>query len=76
VNRLTTEGSLTPLNRKYLGSKRLLRAWIADRIVTAAGVPESFLDGFCGTGAVTLPAPRASSSRRSASSCSRAGRGG
>jgi adenine-specific DNA-methyltransferase len=54
VNRLTTEPSLTPLNRKYLGSKRQLRAWIADRIVEAAGVPESFLDGFCGTGAVGL----------------------
>lgn len=45
---------VTPLNRKYLGSKRLLRARIADRIVDAAGVPERFLDGFCGTGALTL----------------------
>lgn len=45
---------LTPLNRKYLGSKRLLRGWIADRIVAAAGVPATFLDGFCGTGAVGL----------------------
>ncbi|OHD68420.1 MAG: hypothetical protein A2177_03830 [Spirochaetes bacterium RBG_13_68_11] len=45
---------LTPSNRKYLGSKRLLRKWIADRIVEAAGVPETFLDGFCGTGAVSL----------------------
>lgn len=45
---------LAPSNRKYLGSKRLLRGWIADRIVEAAGVPEAFLDGFCGTGAVGL----------------------
>ncbi len=54
MNRLTTDPPVTPLNRKYLGSKRQLRAWIADRIVGAAGVPESFLDGFCGTGAVGL----------------------
>jgi adenine-specific DNA-methyltransferase len=45
---------LTPLNRKYLGSKRLLRGRIADRIVETAGVPAYFLDGFCGTGALTL----------------------
>jgi len=51
---LTTEAALAPFNRKYLGSKRLLRKRIADRIVEAAGVPESFLDGFCGTGAVSL----------------------
>ncbi len=48
------ETALAPCNRKYLGSKRLLRGWIADRIVEAAGVPAAFLDGFCGTGAVTL----------------------
>jgi adenine-specific DNA-methyltransferase len=45
---------LSPCNRKYIGSKRLLRNWIADRIVEVAGVPETFLDGFCGTGAVSL----------------------
>jgi adenine-specific DNA-methyltransferase len=45
---------LSPFNRKYLGSKRLLRKWIADRIVETAGVPVTFLDGFCGTGAVSL----------------------
>jgi adenine-specific DNA-methyltransferase len=54
VTRVPSETLLTPFNRKYLGSKRLLRAWIADRIVEAAGEPETFLDGFCGTGAVTL----------------------
>lgn len=48
------EALLAPCNRKYLGSKRLLRGRIADRIVEAAGVPETFLDGFCGTGAVAL----------------------
>ena len=52
---------LSPFNRKYLGSKRLLRKWIADRIVEAAGVPETFLDGFCGTGAVS---PRDAGPRR------------
>ena len=46
--------ALAPLNRKYLGSKRLLSGRIADRIVEAAGVPETFLDGFCGTGAIGL----------------------
>jgi adenine-specific DNA-methyltransferase len=51
---MPAETLLTPLNRKYLGSKRLLRAWIADRIVQATGVPERFLDGFCGTGALSL----------------------
>jgi len=54
VKPVPPETELTPLNRKYLGSKRLLRARIADRIVEAAGVPESFLDLFCGTGALTL----------------------
>jgi adenine-specific DNA-methyltransferase len=54
VTRVPSESPLTPLNRKYLGSKRLLRGWIADRIVEAAGVPRAFLDGFCGTGAVSL----------------------
>jgi adenine-specific DNA-methyltransferase len=46
------ETASLPFNRKYLGSKRLLRAWIAERIVAAAGAPATFLDGFCGTGAV------------------------
>jgi adenine-specific DNA-methyltransferase len=54
VTPVPPEAELTPLNRKYLGSKRLLRGRIADRIVEAAGVPAAFLDGFCGTGALTL----------------------
>jgi adenine-specific DNA-methyltransferase len=49
-----------PFNRKYLGSKRLLRSWIVDRICEAApgsspGVPPvAVLDGFCGTGSITV----------------------
>ena len=49
-----------PFNRKYLGSKRLLRTWIAERICAQAGArpgggpPASFLDGFCGTGSLTV----------------------
>ncbi|HTP57423.1 MAG TPA: DNA adenine methylase, partial [Spirochaetia bacterium] len=41
-----------PWNRKYLGSKRLLRDWIAQQIVQRVGVPSEFLDGFCGTGSI------------------------
>lgn len=48
------EAPLLPYTRKYLGSKRLLRHWIADRIWSSVGAPRSFLDGFCGTGAVAL----------------------
>jgi adenine-specific DNA-methyltransferase len=48
------EAPLLPYTRKYLGSKRLLRHWIADRILSSVGAPRSFLDGFCGTGAVAL----------------------
>jgi adenine-specific DNA-methyltransferase len=43
-----------PFTRKYLGSKRLLRTWIADRICESAGVPGTFLDGFFGTGAISF----------------------
>jgi adenine-specific DNA-methyltransferase len=46
------DAPLLPFTRKYLGSKRLLRAWIADRICQAAGTPRAFLDGFFGTGAI------------------------
>ncbi len=49
---MITAVALAPYNRKYIGSKRLIRGWIADRIVAAAGVPGAFLDGFCGTGAL------------------------
>jgi adenine-specific DNA-methyltransferase len=47
-----------PFTRKYLGSKRLLREWIADRICAEAGVPRVFLDGFFGTGAVSFAMAR------------------
>lgn len=49
---LRTEARLLPWNRKFLGSKRLLRDWIAARIIERVGAPSSFLDGFCGTGSV------------------------
>lgn len=48
------EAPLLPYTRKYLGSKRLLRHWIADSIWSSVGAPRSFVDGFCGTGAVGL----------------------
>ena len=49
-----------PFARKYLGSKRLLRAWIGERICARAGgdpggsPPVSFLDGFCGTASIAV----------------------
>jgi adenine-specific DNA-methyltransferase len=43
-----------PYNRKYLGSKRQLREWLADRMCAAAGTPGSFIDGFFGTGSVSM----------------------
>lgn len=41
-------------SRKFLGCKRRLARWIADSIFAVAGRPASFLDGFCGTGAIGL----------------------
>ncbi len=41
-------------SRKYLGCKRRLARWIADSIFAVAGKPTSFIDGFCGTGAIGL----------------------
>jgi adenine-specific DNA methylase len=49
---LSAEAQLLPWNRKFLGSKRILRGWIASRIMERVGSPLSFLDGFCGTGSV------------------------
>jgi adenine-specific DNA-methyltransferase len=54
TTRERAEAPLLPYTRKYLGSKRLLRHWIADRICSSVGAPRSFIDGFCGTGAVGL----------------------
>ncbi len=52
--RARADSPVLPYNRKYLGSKRQLRQWLADRICAAAGTPRSFLDGFFGTGSVSL----------------------
>jgi adenine-specific DNA-methyltransferase len=52
TTRERAEAPFRPFTRKYLGSKRLLREWIADSICAAAGTPRVFLDGFFGTGAV------------------------
>ena len=43
-------------NRKYLGSKKDLAPALLERIVSLAGVPASFLDGFSGTGAMAAGA--------------------
>jgi adenine-specific DNA-methyltransferase len=53
TKREKAEPSFRPFTRKYLGSKRVLRDWIADSICARAGVPGSFVDGFFGTGAVS-----------------------
>jgi len=50
--RLHAEQRLFPWNRKFLGSKRILRDWIASRIIERVGTPAVFLDGFCGTGSI------------------------
>jgi adenine-specific DNA-methyltransferase len=57
------EAPFRPFTRKYLGSKRLLREWIADRICAAAGAPRVFLDGFFGTGAVSFAMARRGAGR-------------
>jgi adenine-specific DNA-methyltransferase len=57
------EASFRPFTRKYLGSKRLLREWIADRICALAGTPRTFLDGFFGTGAVAFAMARRGAER-------------
>ena len=51
-------GTLLPTNRKYLGSKAALAEWICGHVVAAAGIPDSFLDGFAGTGAVAVEMAR------------------
>lgn len=40
-------------NRKYIGSKRLLRDRLCARILESADPPDSILDGFSGTGSMT-----------------------
>lgn len=41
-------------SRKFLGCKRRLARWVADSIFAVSGKPTSFIDGFCGTGAIGL----------------------
>ena len=60
---MATERGSLPFGRKYLGSKRLLRNWIASRIREIAGEPRSFLDGFCGTGSVAFAMAEQGSAR-------------
>jgi adenine-specific DNA-methyltransferase len=59
---LTTRGRadspVLPFNRKYLGSKRQLREWLSDRICAVAGIPRTFIDGFFGTGSVSVAMAR------------------
>lgn len=57
------EATFLPFNRKYLGSKRLLREWIVRCIIDRTGAPGTFLDGFCGTGAVGLEMARRGAGR-------------
>jgi adenine-specific DNA-methyltransferase len=52
------ESPVLPFNRKYLGSKRQLREWLADTMCGIAGTPGSFLDGFFGTGSVSVAMAR------------------
>lgn len=40
-------------NRKYLGSKRELAQRIREAIIATSGTPDSFFDGFTGTGAIS-----------------------
>ena len=59
---LTTRGTadvpVLPFNRKYLGSKRQLREWLSDRMCAVSGTPRTFIDGFFGTGAVSVAMAR------------------
>jgi adenine-specific DNA-methyltransferase len=57
------EQALLPYTRKYLGSKRQLKDWLAETMCTRAGTPRSFLDGFCGTGAVGIAMARRGAQR-------------
>jgi len=63
TTREKAEAPFRPFTRKYLGSKRLLREWIADRICSIAGTPGVFLDGFFGTGAVGFAMARRGAGR-------------
>jgi adenine-specific DNA-methyltransferase len=56
--RQRAETPVLPFNRKYLGSKRQLREWLARSMRERAGTPRAFLDGFCGTGSVSVEMAR------------------
>jgi adenine-specific DNA-methyltransferase len=58
TTRARAEQSVLPFNRKYLGSKRLLREWLSERMDEIAGGPDSFIDGFFGTGSVSVAMAR------------------
>ncbi len=46
--------TVTATSRKFLGCKQRLARWVADCIFAVSGKPTSFIDGFCGTGAIGL----------------------
>lgn len=52
------ESPVLPYNRKYLGSKRLLREWLAGSMCERAGTPDTFIDGFFGTASVSMAMAR------------------
>jgi adenine-specific DNA-methyltransferase len=52
------ESAVLPCTRKYLGSKRQLREWLAEGICAAAGTPSTFIDGFFGTASVSIAMAR------------------
>jgi len=52
------DSPVLPYNRKYLGSKRQLREWLAETMCGIAGTPASFVDGFFGTGSVSVAMAR------------------
>lgn len=54
TTRARADSPVLPYNRKYLGSKRQLREWLSESMCTIAGTPGSFIDGFFGTGSVSL----------------------
>jgi adenine-specific DNA-methyltransferase len=54
TKRARADAPVLPYNRKYLGSKRQLRDWLSESMCAIAGTPGSFIDGFFGTGSVSL----------------------
>jgi len=52
------EAPVLPYTRKYLGSKRQLREWLAECMCAMAGTPSTFIDGFFGTASVSMAMAR------------------